>query len=368
MLQGKSDEGSRVSVNGQKIKVALTGDFSCGLVLNLGKNYVVAAGQPLRLLRLKTYPDIETLFHGKKHWARDQIVQLATLGVIEGYPDDNFYPANPITRGEFATWLARMKKLPLPTLTEDVFFDVPKEHWRAPYIKAVADAGIMSSYSDRNFGLDDPISRREAANTAVKSEGLIIAEKIKSAFLDVPEEESGATPIYAAREQGLIIGITADIPIFDPDRALTRAEAAVMLSRFPQALSAVRNLYDFSAGFSPANYCQLNVLPEIISFTAQPETVKAQEKTMVKLRVTIASREAFAPVANVKVDLTAVKGLPDAELFDDGTHGDDQKGDRVYSLNISLEQPETGGKVLTATVVDRLGWESKKTAPILVVE
>lgn len=368
MLSGSGEAHQTLKVNGQKIKADPAGNVACGLVLALGKNLTAAGEQNLRLLRLKTFPDMEALFNGKKHWAHDQLVQLATLGLIEGYPDDNFYPTNPITRGEFATWLARLKKLPLPTLGEDVFFDVPKEHWRAPYIKAVVAAGYLRGFSDKNFGIDEPISRREAVNLVSVSEGLKQAAKIQSAFLDVPEEEQGALPIYAAREQGLVIGITEDIPIFDPDRALTRAEAAVLLARFPQALILVRDLFDFESGYTAREYCKLNIYPEISGFTAKPETVRAGEKTLVRLRVEIASREAFYPISKVKVDLAAIGGLPDTELFDDGTHGDDQKDDLTYSLNVAVEQPETGSKVLTASVIDRLGWESKKTTSLLVVE
>jgi hypothetical protein len=368
MLKGNAEGQQRIMVNGQTVKVDPTAPFLCGLVLHLGKNYVVADSQPLRLLRLKNFPDIEQLFNGKKHWAHDQIVQLATLGIIEGYPDDNFYPANPITRGEFATWLARLKKLPLPELKADVFFDVPKEHWRAPFIKAVVDNGYMKGYPDNTFGIDEPISRREAANVAVVSEGLTMAERIKTAFLDVPEEESGSAQIYVAREKGLVVGITEDVSIFDPDRTLTRAEGAVLFSRFPQSLAAVRELYNFENGYTAAEYCRLNVPADITYFQAQPDSVKASDTTMVRLRVAIASRESFAPVSKVKVDLSAVGGLPDAELFDDGTHGDDQKDDLIYSLNVSLAQPDPGTKILTATVIDRLGWESKKSVSLLVSE
>jgi hypothetical protein len=229
-------------------------------------------------------------------------------------------------------------------------------------------AGYLGGFADKNFGIDEPISRREAVNLVSVSEGLKQAEKIQSAFLDVPEEEQGALPIYAAREKGLVIGITEDIPIFDPDRALTRAEAAVLLGRFPSALALVRDLFDFESGYTASQYCKLDIYPEIIGFTAQPETVRAGEKTLVRLRVEIASREAFYPISKVKVDLAAIGGLPDSELFDDGTHGDDQKDDLIYSLNVAVEQQETGSKVLTASVIDRLGWESKKTTSLLVVE
>ncbi|MDD5593691.1 MAG: S-layer homology domain-containing protein, partial [Candidatus Margulisbacteria bacterium] len=274
MLQGSVSPPAEVRIEGVVFRPQPNGVFACGLVLNPGKNLVlVGRGEEekkLRLLHLVTYPDIEITYDGKKHWARGQIVYLSSLKVIEGYPDGNFYPANPVTRGEFATWLARVKKLPVPVLTGDVFFDVPKEHWRAPYVKAVVEAGYMPPYSKEMFGIDDPISRSEAADLAVKTEGLGIVSKIIPLFRDVPQEELVAAPIYAAKEKGLVIGVSAEMPIYDPNRAITRAEAATLISRFGSAQESIRYLSDFEKGYTNDKLCGLNVAPAIVNFTAAP--------------------------------------------------------------------------------------------------
>ena len=371
-LRGRVKDLEALRVNERALGLKPGGGFTCGLILKRGKNYIEVRAdgsvKELRILSLKTFPDIEALYEGKKHWARNQIIHLATLGYVEGYPDDNFYPSQPVTRGELATWIARVKNLPVPALTGDVFFDVPKEHWRAPYIKAVTDAGFMKSYSKELFGVDDPISRREAAEVAVISEGLEVVEKIKPLFIDVPEQEKGATPIYVARKSGLVIGVYEEVPVFDPDRAMTRAEAAVLLSRFKRSMESIRGLFDFDTGYSPASFCGVNVAPEIISFTLDPKSVRVNQKSTVRLRAEVASRQGFAAISNLKVDLSEIGGLPDTEMFDDGTHGDEVAGDLVYSLNISLEPKESGSKILTVSVVDRLGWESNKPADLLILE
>ena len=377
MLRGRGRKLDVLKVNEEEIKFNLDGSFSCGLVLKGGKNYVEVRAQDedknhfikkIRILRLKTYPDMESLYDGKKHWARTQIIYLSSLGYIEGYPDNNFYPGNPITRGELATWIARVKRLIIPTLTEDVFFDVPKEHWRAPYVKAVVDAGFMSSYTKEIFGIDDPISRREAAQIAVVTEGLGVVEKIKPLFIDVPREEKGAVPIYIAGEKGLVKGIYEDIPVYDPDRALTRAEAALLLARFGRSVSSVRYLFDFEKGYSEINYCKLNVPPEIVSFTAQPDRIRLGERSTVRLEVKIAARKEFSSISTVKVDLSEAGGMPDTEMFDDGTHGDEFKNDNIYSLSLSLEPKVGGTKIMMATAIDQLGWESERQTSLLILE
>jgi len=372
MLRGQVEGKGELKVNGRAIKVGEDGTFTCGLVLNPGKNLVEVRreeqGQKLRVLKLVSFPDIEELYDGKKHWARGQIVYLATLGIIEGEPDGNFYPGRAISRGEFATWVARAKKLPLPSLTEDVFFDVPKEHWRAPYIKAVVEAGLMVPFSKDIFGIDEPISRREAAEVAIKTEGLGIVKKIVPLFKDVPKEEKGAEPIYTAWERGLVIGVSKDIPVYDPARALTRAEAATLISRFSSAQASIQFLSDFEVGYTSERLCGVNVSPEILSFSIYPLEVSLRKTTTLKLRAQVASREGFSPLARVKVDLTPLGGLPDAEMFDDGTRGDETARDLIYSLNVSYTPQETGEKRLRVVATDKLGWEGEKEASFLVVE
>jgi hypothetical protein len=376
-LRGVGKNLEILKVNGQEIGVKSDGSFSCGLVLHPGKNFIQVRAldkykdhfvKDIRVLYLKTFPDIEALYEGQRHWARNQIVYLSTLGFIEGYPDDRFHPGIPLTRGEFATWIARIKRLAATTLSEDVFFDVPKEHWRAPYVKAVVDRGYMQGHTEKIFGLDEPISRREAASIVVDSEGVAVVEKVKPIFIDVPKAEKGAFPIYVAKETGLVRGVSADFPVYEPDRALTRAEAAVLLARFDRSVNAVRYLFNFKQGYSPHSFCDVNVRPEILSFTADPDTLRVNEKGVVKLRVKIASRDGFSPISKVKIDLLEIGGMPDVEMFDNGKHGDEVKDDLVYSLNISVQPTESGSKTLTASVIDRLGWERSKRTSLLILE
>ncbi|MFH1683542.1 MAG: hypothetical protein ABIA67_01530, partial [Candidatus Margulisiibacteriota bacterium] len=79
-LAGTGKNLEILKINDQKIKFSPEGDYSCGLVLRPGKNYVETRAldknkehfvEEVRVLGLKSYPDIEALYDGVKHWARN---------------------------------------------------------------------------------------------------------------------------------------------------------------------------------------------------------------------------------------------------------------------------------------------------------
>ncbi|OGC35348.1 hypothetical protein A2462_06995 [candidate division WOR-1 bacterium RIFOXYC2_FULL_41_25] len=361
-----------LSINNQLVGLGLNDSFACALFLRDGKNYVKVSGskgdtKALRILKLKTFPDIEELYNGKKFWGKSIVVSMATLGYIEGYPDRYFYPTNAIARGEFASWLARVKKMPLPDLSKDVFYDVPKEHWRAKHIKAVLEAGYMTGISADNFGLDDFLLRREAAKIAVLAEGFPLHE-FQPVFVDVAADSQYAQYIYTAFANGLVEGVSRKIKAYDPDRELRRVEAAALLSRFKQVKQEMVRLYNFNQGYNEENFCRVNIAPGILSFAVKPKEIEVGKKSVIRFNLELSPRGNFFPVSKVLIDLSPLGGLPDVELYDDGTNGDKVKGDSIYSLNVSLTPEKKGQNIINATVVDELGWESQATTSLRIVK
>jgi len=141
-----------------------------------------------------------------------------------------------------------------------------------------------------------------------------------------------------------------------------------LIARFSSVQANIQFLSNYEVGYAPDKFCALNVPPEILSFSIDPSVVSSGQRVTLRLRAQVASREGFSPLASVKVDLTPLGGLPDAEMFDDGTHGDDLAQDQTYSLNLSFTPKETGEKKLDVVATDKLGWEDKKEASLLIVE
>ena len=356
-LSGSSDGIKTISVNDVVVDIKDDGAFSCGLVLNPGKNYVLTKSwdkegkfrqSSLKILRLISFPDVEQLYEKKEHWARNEVITLATLGIIEGYPDGNFYLYQALTKGEMATWIIRAKGISVYQTLTDVFFDVPKEQWRAPYIKAVYDTGLMRPMSANVFGIDDTITRAEAAGIALSVEGSKFISELESAFNDVPKSHPFFAAIEKSKESGLVEGISRKMLIFEPNREITRAETAIMLSRFNRIKLLSDWLYDFDSGFTEKSICKINTAPEVASLTAAPQRFSIfDENVVITFKARIYDREGTNEVYSVKADISSLGGPPDAEMRV-GTNGE-------YSLRFTPTVESWGEKFISATATDKYG-------------
>lgn len=72
----------------------------------------------------------------KSYWAFDYIAEMADRGVLNGYPDGNFYPENSITRAEFAKIMTSAAGLGITDDYSTEYEDVPYGDWSASYINA----------------------------------------------------------------------------------------------------------------------------------------------------------------------------------------------------------------------------------------
>lgn len=374
-LSGRGSGFSTLAVNRVRMDWEKDGTFSCGLVLNRGKNFVEVigwdpSGKPLkevrRVLRLITFPDMEQKYDGRLHWARRAVIGLASLGIAEGYPDGNFYPNHPLTRGEMASWLARSEGLLLLPPSQDVAQDVPKEHWRAAAIQAVLDKKYMLLQSNNFFGINEPLTRGEAAKIVIDAEGRAFEEEVKEAFLDVPDTHPFFSQIETAKEKKLMRGISLKSPLFEPNRDITRAEAAILYSRFGRVKWMTKWLFDFNQGFEPRAYSRINTAPRVVWASVMPASIPAIDETPVRLVARIEDREGRENILTVKADLSDLDGPPDAEMYDDGTHGDAQANDSEFALSFSAAPQSWGEKTIVVTAIDRYGWQGSGQTTLAV--
>ncbi|OMF37483.1 hypothetical protein BK133_05345 [Paenibacillus sp. FSL H8-0548] len=164
-----------------------------------------------------------------KHWAKSQIEEAAIIGFVNGYPDDTFRPNANINRAEFTAMLARAVQLPAALDKVLDFADndqIPV--WAAPYVAEVASAGVISGYPDQTFRWSNNITRAEMAVMVARAAKLDLSESDSANFADDAAIPSWAySAVSAAKANGLINGKNNNL--FDANGKATRAEAVVMI-------------------------------------------------------------------------------------------------------------------------------------------
>ncbi len=191
------------------------------------------------------------------HWANEAILKLKNKGILEGEAG-KYYPERALTRAEFVTMLERQFSLSEPaaaggtspgssTVTGSTyggssggsqstaaaavkFKDLPASHWAYAVMQKAAATGILSGYEDGTIRPDQPLTRGEAAALIDRVIWPGSSQKATAAvFKDVPVSLWSAASINRLKDKGIVEGATATA--FAPERSMTRAEMAALLSR-----------------------------------------------------------------------------------------------------------------------------------------
>lgn len=168
-----------------------------------------------------------------EHWAEQNIIRLAKLGIIKGKSETIFAPEDTMTRAEFAALIRRALNLN-PVLYREEFGDIDANDWFANEVQAVIDGGIMSGDTDSNFRPNDVISRQEMAkviaNAYLLKTGTANVEAAKIDFAD-SDDIAGWAKEYVEKAVALELIHGMDDGTFRPDSHMTRAQGAAVISR-----------------------------------------------------------------------------------------------------------------------------------------
>jgi hypothetical protein len=185
---------------------------------------------------LKTFKDLP-----EKYWAKRPIEYLATLGIMNGYPDQTFRPDGELTRGELAALLVKAKGFKLEKVTKSSFSDIKPSSWVSPYVEVAVKRDYVKGYPDGTFKPGQKITRAEAAMVFAKFSGLYVKPKVtQKPFADLPVDHWAAPAVAADKAEGLYEYLGAKD--FEPDKNLTRAEAAEILSKTPMIKEKIKEL------------------------------------------------------------------------------------------------------------------------------
>ena len=171
----------------------------------------------------------------KNHWAEDNIIFVASRGLLTGTGNNQFSPDTGMTRGMFVTALGRLADIDPNSYKTGKFTDVKADAYYAPYVNWAAEKGIVNGTSATTFSPDTNITREQMA--------VIMANYAKKLGYDLPVAHDAVTfadnaqisgwaakEVKAMQQAGIMAGKGGNR--FDPKGTATRAEVATVLRRF----------------------------------------------------------------------------------------------------------------------------------------
>ncbi|MCD8159327.1 MAG: S-layer homology domain-containing protein [Clostridiales bacterium] len=144
-----------------------------------------------------------------------------------GYTDGTFLPQNNITRAETAALFSRLitGSIEVSASTPD-FTDVSSDAWYADYVGYLTNRSVIVGYSDGSFGPDKAITRAEFS--VILSKFLDVDLNGSAGFSDTEGHWADAY-IAAAVKAGWLSGYTDGS--FKPNEYITRAEVVSAVNR-----------------------------------------------------------------------------------------------------------------------------------------
>lgn len=97
------------------------------------------------------------------------IEYVETYGIVEGYSDGTYRPENEINRAEFTKILIEARYPGEATAGDDCFTDIDTDQWYAKYVCLAKDYGIISGYDDGSFKPAQSINIAEALKITMET-------------------------------------------------------------------------------------------------------------------------------------------------------------------------------------------------------
>lgn len=244
------------------------------------------------------------------------------------------------------------------TATAKTFSDVNSDYWAKTEIEYLSGQGIINGYSDGRFGINDPISRAQAAAMLIRSLGWEVSGQDDPGYEDV-------SPSHWAYDEIAVLkhaDIFALEGKFEPDKLVTRAEMAQMLvNTFDLRSTSGAKFSDLDRSH-PA-YDAINILATNRITTGYTDGSFRPDnrvsRTEFAVFVSRALDESFRPAANP--ELTGVQIIYDIEIGESYVQLDEPMMLRGTWLapaqlftNMGITVTQTGGDTVSLMTPDNV--------------
>ena len=172
---------------------------------------------------------------GPDAWFNSYVANVYEKGIMTGLSETSFGAYDNLARAQFALILYRMNDEPAVTF-EQKFHDVPANIWYTDAVLWASDEGVVTGYSNGNFGPGDNINREQMAVMMYRyanSKGYDTSQKADiSKFNDASRVSDFAQEAMKwAYGNGIITGKYNETAL-EPQGNATRAECATIITRF----------------------------------------------------------------------------------------------------------------------------------------
>lgn len=188
-----------------------------------------------------SFPDLQD---EKWDWARDEINEMTSEGIIAGYTDGNFGPADGVTKLQSLLLMSRIigynndDMAPIIKVAEEKYEDVLARFGtsNSSEVAFLMYYGIISEdeLDDYLINANEVLTRYEAAILLTKVAGAEAEVKASGAatlkYTDTPKIPSTARKyVKYVNDKGYMVGMTETT--FEPETLVSRAQMAAMLYR-----------------------------------------------------------------------------------------------------------------------------------------
>lgn len=223
-----------------------------------GKRFAGGTGRPVRGTRISQHfisvveapaPPAKTVFSdlSPDHWAHDDIMYMVERGILSGYPDGTFKPNNTISRAEFAKIMVLALELETIRPVTPTFTDVGTDHWAYEVVESARNylTGYLNTRTgEYSFDPGGKAVREDVAVAIVKAKGYGDTPANLSLLNQFPDQGEISPElrnhVAIAVELGYMRGTDRG---FEPQKALTRAEACTLLSRIMQDNKVIKTTF-----------------------------------------------------------------------------------------------------------------------------
>lgn len=240
-----------------------------------------------------TFTDVPT-----SHWAYEAINDIATRGLINGYPDGTYRLNQPVTRAQAAKIVALAINAKPSATFKPRFQDISPAHAAYDHIRALTERGLFTD--ENKFQPNKPLTRAEMSKIFALGYKIIIDNNDKISFSDVAKQNHYHGYITALAELG--ITTTPAGGEFKPNDNVSRAHIAAFLHRtmeFDAAREKGTIVYDKEARMYIDKVIDTTTVNSTTDSALKTITLVNQQRTQLKGTALIHDKE-LSKVAQAK--------------------------------------------------------------------